>query len=282
VPLLALFGGAAFWLVVSSVLAMIASINFMRRFSRHCPWLTYGRVQPAPTTRCFTASAFRRTGCCAVAVRTTRPDAVARSNRAGRRGKTLASGVLVVWLAFCPATAPALRGLNFARQFGHLFSLFAAGAVGDDEFRRPPRTRAVSVALVFSRRAVLVFVDLLDGHLFLVAWPVRGVVQAVIGWWFVGNLLFVWLALVELARRFISCQNSAGRPLQSYYLALFAFWTLILSDWCGIPPGAPVAGLAADHQSYAAIITVVPVLAVGVIMWQPCAVEATPRRLSVV
>src|ERR1700690_24982 len=47
-PLLALFGGAALWLVISSVLAMIASIKFHAPdFLAACPWLTYGRVQPA-------------------------------------------------------------------------------------------------------------------------------------------------------------------------------------------------------------------------------------------
>src|SRR5208282_3954649 len=48
VPLLALFGGAALWLVIGSVLAMIASIKFHAPdFLADCPWLTYGRVQPA-------------------------------------------------------------------------------------------------------------------------------------------------------------------------------------------------------------------------------------------
>src|SRR5208282_337247 len=48
VPLLALFGGAAVWLVVGSVLAMIASIKFHAPdFLAGCPVLTYGRVQPA-------------------------------------------------------------------------------------------------------------------------------------------------------------------------------------------------------------------------------------------
>src|ERR1019366_2894132 len=78
-------------------------------------------------------------------------------------------------------------------------------------------------------------------NLFLVAWPVRGVVQAIIGWWFVGNLLFVWLALVGIGTAFYFLPKFSGRPLQSYYLALFAFWMLILfGTWCGIPPGAPV------------------------------------------
>ena len=45
VPLLALCGGAALWLVVGSVLAMIASIKFHAPdFLADCPWLTYGRV----------------------------------------------------------------------------------------------------------------------------------------------------------------------------------------------------------------------------------------------
>ncbi len=48
VPLLALFGGAALWLVIGSVLAMIASIKFHAPdFLADCPCLTYGRVQPA-------------------------------------------------------------------------------------------------------------------------------------------------------------------------------------------------------------------------------------------
>src|SRR5208283_2903287 len=48
VPLLALFGGAALWLVIGSMLGMIASIKFHAPdFFAGCPVLTYGRVQPA-------------------------------------------------------------------------------------------------------------------------------------------------------------------------------------------------------------------------------------------
>jgi cytochrome c oxidase cbb3-type subunit 1 len=106
-------------------------------------------------------------------------------------------------------------------------------------------------------------------NLFLVAWPVRGVVQAIIGWWFANNLLFVWLALVGIGTAFYFLPKFSGRPLQSYYLALFAFWTLILfGTWCGIPPGAPVPAWMPVLSSVAATLTVVPVLAVGVIAWQ--------------
>ena len=48
VPLLALFGGAALWLVVGLVLAIIASLKFHApEMFADCPLLTYGHVQPA-------------------------------------------------------------------------------------------------------------------------------------------------------------------------------------------------------------------------------------------
>src|SRR5450432_3565547 len=48
VPLLALFGGAALWLVVGLVLAVIASLTFHApQMFADCPLLAYGHVQPA-------------------------------------------------------------------------------------------------------------------------------------------------------------------------------------------------------------------------------------------
>ena len=48
VPLLVLFGGAAAWLVVSSLLALVASLTFhMPEKFGDCSWLTYGHLQPA-------------------------------------------------------------------------------------------------------------------------------------------------------------------------------------------------------------------------------------------
>jgi cytochrome c oxidase cbb3-type subunit 1 len=106
-------------------------------------------------------------------------------------------------------------------------------------------------------------------NLFLVAWPARGVVQFAINSWFTNNLLFVWLALVGVGAAFYFLPKFSGRPLQGYYLALFAFCTLVLfGTWCGIPPGAPLPAWMPALSSVAATLTVVPVLAVGVIAWQ--------------
>jgi len=106
-------------------------------------------------------------------------------------------------------------------------------------------------------------------NLFLVAWPARGVVQFAINSWFANNLLFVWLALVGVGAAFYFLPKFSGRPLQSHYFALFAFCTLVLfGTWCGIPLGAPLPAWMPVLSSVAATLTVVPVLAVGVIAWQ--------------
>ena len=48
IPLLALFGGAALWLVIGAVFALLASIKFHAPdFLANCACLTYGRLQPA-------------------------------------------------------------------------------------------------------------------------------------------------------------------------------------------------------------------------------------------
>jgi cytochrome c oxidase cbb3-type subunit 1 len=103
-------------------------------------------------------------------------------------------------------------------------------------------------------------------NLFLVAWPVRGVAQVAIDSWFANNLVFVWPALVGLGTAFYFLPKLAGRPLQTYYLALFSFWTLILfGSWMGIAVSAPLPAWMSTASSTAAALTLVPVLAVAVI-----------------
>ena len=68
--------------------------------------------------------------------------------------------------------------------------------------------------------------------------PARGVIQASIGWWYGHNLSTIVLGFAGLASIFYFIPKSR-RPLHSYYLAAFAFWTLALfGSWGGIC-GAP-------------------------------------------
>jgi cytochrome c oxidase cbb3-type subunit 1 len=272
-PLFALFGGAALWLVAGSVLAMIASIKFHAPdFLAACPWLTYGRVQPAADDALLY-------GFCIPAGLGVALWLLAQLGQTPLRGaivpvvaaKLWHLGVLIGLAGILSGNSTGFAWLEFPRAgsvilfFAYL--LLALWAMMNFTARRE---RALFPSHWFLVAALFWFPWIYStANLFLVAWPARGIVQAIIGWWFANNLIFIWLALVGIGVTFYFLPKFSGRPLQSYYLALFAFWTLILfGTWCGIPPGAPVPAWMPVLSSVAASLTLVPVFAVGVIAWQ--------------
>ena len=273
VPLLALFGGAALWLVVGSVLAMIASIKFHAPdFLADCPWLTYGRVQPAADDAllygfCIPAALgvmlwilarLSQTPLCLPFV------SVAAAN-------LWHLGVLVGLVGIIIGDSTGFAWLEFPRGGSVLlfaaFLLIAISAVATFGQRHE---RELYPSHWFFLAALLWFPWIYaTGNLFLVAWPVRGVAQTAIDFWFTNNLLFVWLGLVGLGTAFYFLPKLAGRPLQSYYLALFAFWTLtIFGTWCGIPQGAPLPAWMPALSAVAAALLLVPLLVVGIVGWR--------------
>jgi cytochrome c oxidase cbb3-type subunit 1 len=99
--------------------------------------------------------------------------------------------------------------------------------------------------------------------------PPRGVVQAIIAWWFADNLFFVWFTLAGVGITWYFLPKLTGQPLASYGYALFAFLTLIVfGAWCGIPVGAPVPAWLPSISTYAALLSVIPVLAITIVTWK--------------
>ena len=270
VPLLALFGGAALWLVMGSVFGLMASIKFHAPdFLADCAWLTYGRLQPA-------------------------------ADDALLYGFCLPTGLgIALWLLARLSQTP-LRGAVVpivAANLWHLgvFVGLVAILIGDStgfawlEFPRGGSVPIFFAYLLLALWAMMIFAGRHDralhpshwflitalfwfpwiystANLFLVARPVRGVAQAVIGWWFADNLLVVWTGLVGLGAAFYFLPQFTRRPLQSHYLALFGFWTFILfATWCGIPPGAPVPVWMPTLSAVAAAWLLVPLLAVAIV-----------------
>ena len=273
VPLLALFGGAALWLVVGSVLAMIASIKFHAPdFLADFPWLTYGRVQPAADNAllygfCLPAALgvmlwifarLSRTPLCLPFV------AVAAAN-------LWHLGVLVGLVGILIGDITGFAWLEFPRGGSVLlFTAFLLIAISATATFGRRQERELYPSHWFLLAALLWFPWVYaTGNLFLVAWPVRGVVQAVIDYWFANNLLFVWLSLAGIGTAFYFLPKLAGRPLQSRYLALFAFCTLVFfGTWCGVPQGAPLPAWMTALSAVAGSLSAIPVLAVFAIMWR--------------
>jgi cytochrome c oxidase cbb3-type subunit 1 len=108
-------------------------------------------------------------------------------------------------------------------------------------------------------------------YLLLTHTPVRGVTQAIVDWWYSGNLNLVWFGLVGLAVIFHFIQQFMNRPLHSRYLVLYTFWTLILfASWSGVPSSAPVPAWISALSTVATVLTLVTVVSVMVNVRRTC------------
>jgi len=244
-PLVVLFLSAAVWLLIGSAFALIASLKFHAPgFLADCSWLTYVRVRPAGLN-CMLY------GFCLPA----------------------GLGVALWLLARLGRTRLALPGLitvgalcwNLGVAAG-VWGILAGAGTGFENLEMPSYAAWLMLlgylmsvvwgALTFhQRRERQLFVSqwFLFAALFWFPWiystadlllltvRVRGMAQAVIAWWYSENLLVVWLGLVGLGAVFYFLPKLTGRDLHSRYLALLAFWMLILfGSWGGVPESAPV------------------------------------------
>ena len=267
-PLVVLFLSAAVWLVIGSAFALIGSIKFHAPgFLADSAWLTYGRVRPAG----FIAMLY---GFCMPA----------------------GLGVALWLLARLGRTRLALPGLvtagaacwNLGVAAG-VTGVLGGGSTGFENLEMP----SYAARLVFLGYLMIVVWGVLTFHqrrerqlyvsqwflfaalfwfpwtystanLLLLSFRVRGMAQAVIAWWYSENLLVVWLGLVGLAAVFYFLPKLTGRELHSRYLALLAFWMLILfGSWGGIPESAPVPAWMPVSSAVARGLGIILVIAVA-------------------
>jgi len=271
VPLLALFGGAALWLVAGLALSLIAIMTFHKPdMFADCPVLTYGRAQAAANDALLY-------GFCIPAGLGVMLWIFARLSQAELvlplvpivAANIWHLGVLVGVVAILIGDSTGFAWLEFPRGSSVLlfaaFMLIAISAVATFGARKE---RELYPSHWFLLAALFWFPWIYStANLFLLAHhPVRGVAQVAIDSWFANNLVFVWLALVGIGTAFYFLPKLAGRPLQTYYLALFAFWTLTLfGTWCGIPQGAPVPAWLPAASAVASSLLIVPLIAIAVI-----------------
>ena len=272
VPLLALFGGAALWLVIGLLLAIVASLTFHKpEIFAGCSFLTYGRVAPAANDLLVYGFAIPA----ALGVMLWIFARLSQSKLELPIIPVVAAhfwhlGVLVGTLAILTGNSSGYTWLEFPRAatmlMGVGFVLIAISAVATFGQRKE---RELYPSHWFFLAALLWFPWIYaTANLFLVSTcPVRGVTQAIINWWFANNLIYVWLALVGLGTAFYFLPKITGRPLQSRFYALFVFWTLILfGTWAGISAGSPVPAWLPSLSAFASMLLVVPLIAIVIIL----------------
>jgi cytochrome c oxidase cbb3-type subunit 1 len=273
VPLLVLFGGAAAWLVVGSLLALMASLTFhMPDKFGDCPWGTYGHLQPAADDALLY-------GFCIPAGLGVALWIFARLGRTPLRGPLVPVvaahlwhlGVLVGLVGIFIGDSTGYAWLEFPRG-GSALLFFAYLMIGLWALMNfsGRRDGGMFPSHWFLLAALFLFPWVYStANILIVGWPVRGVVQAVIAWWFGNNLVFLWTSLVGLGAALYFLPKYSGRPLQTYFYALFAFWTLIFfGSMRGVPEGAPVPAWLPTLGSLNSLMLVVPVIAIAIIGWK--------------
>lgn len=255
-------------MLAGSILELIASIKFHQpSLLADAAWLTYGRVRPA-FVHCliygFCIPAGMGVGLWLLA----------------RLGRTL---LVRPWMAAIGGLGwnlGVLTGLvgillgdrsgfeNLEMPYYSVLVTFASylliGIAAVATFHQR-RERAAYVSQWFLLTAIFWFPWVYStAELLLVIFPVRGVVQAVISWWFSANLLLVWFGLLGLSVLFYFVPKLSARALYSRYLALFAYWSLVLfGSWTGVPSTAPVPAWIPVASLVATALTLLTLLAVG-------------------
>ncbi len=103
-------------------------------------------------------------------------------------------------------------------------------------------------------------------QLMLFVFPVQGVMQAAVNWWFANNLLFLWFGSIGLGTAYYMIPKVIGRPVHSYYLATIGFWTFALfSSWTCMQRliDGPFPAWMITASIAATILTLIPVATVG-------------------
>jgi cytochrome c oxidase cbb3-type subunit 1 len=272
-PLLALLGGAALWLVVGLVLELIASLTFHKPdLFAGCQYLTYGRVLPAANDTILYGFAipaalgvilwiFARLSEVELVLPLV-PFAAANILHLGVFigvvGILIGDSTGFAWLEF-PRPAAILIFIGYVLVAISAFATFGAR-----------RDRTLHPAHWFLLAGLFWFPWIYStANLFLVAFPVRGVTQAVIDWWYCNNLLFVWLGLIGLGVAFYLLTKIAGRGLQGGYYKVFAIWTfLLLAPWLGMPQTAPVPAWLPGLSFVASALMIFPLIAFGVVYYK--------------
>ena len=268
-PVLLLVTAGTLWLVVGLLLGLLASVKFhTSAFLAGSPWLTYGRIQPAGVNALVYG--FGLQAALGVALwmlarlgRTT----LACPSTAVMGGLLWNVGVLAGCYAILVGDS---TGFELLEMPGYaspvLFVAFAFLSVSALLTFQARRVNELYVSQWFILAALFWFAWIYStANLLLVFLPVRGVMQALVNWWYLNNLFTVVLGFLGLATVFYFVPKLTQRPLHSYGLALFTFWALALfGPWGGVAPGSPLPAWIPSVSSFFTFLTLIPVLAVAV------------------
>ncbi len=271
-PLLALYSGAALWLVISAVAYLVASMSF------HAPalfadsaWMSYGRMAPV-------ANHLLLYGFCIPAGWATALWILARLGQSplSQAGWVLIGtqvwnlGVLVGIIGILAGDSSGFEHIEFPLYASWLLLLgsLLIGVSGLNTLRHRA-VRDLHPAQWFAGLGILwfpwVYVTAMG---LLQQWPVRGMAQGAVHWWSLAQMQVVLLGLFGVAAWFYFLPAIKQQPLPSRHLALFALVTLTFcGGWTGVPLQAPAPAWMTALSRILSVCLLLPILAVLLNLW---------------
>lgn len=230
-PLLLLLASGLVWLVISGVLALIASIQLHTpSFMSDCEWFTHGRITALAETSFVYGWAANAGLCIALWVLARLGGSTLRAQNWTVIGTLFWNTGIALGLAgIATGDATSFALLEMPRYVQPLMvvAYIAIGISGVLAWSGR-RTDGTYASHWYAVAALFLFPWLLIAAQTMLLWsPVRGVLQPVVDGWFVQAAFSLWLAPLALAGVYYVVPKITGRTLPSYEFAPLGFWTLL-------------------------------------------------------
>jgi cytochrome c oxidase cbb3-type subunit 1 len=266
-PVVAFIVSATAWLLIGSLLALIASFKFQfPDWWVQQSWLTFGRVRPAHLNTVIY-------GWISMAGVGISIWLWARLLKTRLRGQWLLLLSIGLWNAgMIVGTIGILAGYSRAIEWVEMPLAAFAFIV--------PALLLVVVAFIrtlWQRHVQHLYISvwyigasLLWGPFLVIAilLPIySGVPEATANWWYAHNILGLWITPPALAAAYYFIPKVIGRPVHSYHLSYLGFWTLALFyNWAGVHHlvGGPAPQWVVTVSIAFSAMMIVPVIVVAV------------------
>ncbi len=273
IPVLIFLGSGVFWLVVASGFWLLASSQIHTPAARWTfpgvAWLSFGRAYPA-FLNCFV---YGWATCAGIGVGIW---LLARFSRVPLRDPLFPILAAATWnIGLAVGVLSVLAGATTGKQmlefpsyvaFILLLAFVIVGLWALTIFwARKPGPTYVSQWYILS--AFLWFSWMYStANILLNVASAPGPAQPAINWWYVGSLIDLWLTPIALGTAYYLIPKLIDRPIYSYKLALFGFWSLaLLGGWTGMAHliGGPLPAWMITASIVARVLMILPVLAVA-------------------
>lgn len=270
-PVLLFFGSAVFWLLVGSVLGLLAAWKLTHPgLLDSLGFLTFGRIRPAH----LNAVVYGWASSAGIGVGLW---LMARLCRTPLLHTKLLIGAAIFWnlgllVGILGILAGDSRSIEWLELPGYAtpmlfiaYALIGVWAVIMFRYRKPGH---VYVSQWYLLAAFLWFPWLYATANILLVWqPIQGSAQGAVNWWYANNLLSLWFTPIGLASAYYMIPKVLGRPIHSYYLSILGFWSLALfSSWGGMHHliGGPFPAWMVSASVVASVMLFIPVITVAI------------------